>query len=266
MKKQRKAGVMLAFIMAMCLGSEMVTASAEDRNICTVIGENEGAVYLSNGCAMTQKAFQEYSGRDVVLTYGDVIAVRDANIEPIAPGYYNLDSQSEVMYLGSVEEYYANQIKELTVKDISQTCAKITFADADGTVYEWFTEIESMDHFGYQPGIDPRVLHVGDEIECAVETAEYYAGDTLCTREEVIIPFLKRDQNYITHKLTEASLLGDITGDGKVGVMDVVALNKSLLGVRSLADELAFFSADMNCDGAVDIFDLALLKRKVLYK
>ncbi len=57
-----------------------------------------------------------------------------------------------------------------------------------------------------------------------------------------------------------AALTGDVDGDGAVGVTDVIALNKYLLGVGTLT---AAENADVYADGTVDVLDLGMLKRLV---
>ena len=57
--------------------------------------------------------------------------------------------------------------------------------------------------------------------------------------------------------------IGDITQDNNVGVIDVVALQKYLLNQNSIS-ATQYISSDLNTDGNVDVFDLALLKRTVL--
>lgn len=56
---------------------------------------------------------------------------------------------------------------------------------------------------------------------------------------------------------------GDVDADGKCDVLDIVMLQKWLLGSGVLTDSA---SADINNDGCVDVFDLALLKRLVLHE
>ena len=56
---------------------------------------------------------------------------------------------------------------------------------------------------------------------------------------------------------------GDVNGDGEFGVMDVIQIQKWLLGVSGskLKDWRA---AEYNKDGIIDVFDLALMKRALL--
>ena len=57
--------------------------------------------------------------------------------------------------------------------------------------------------------------------------------------------------------------LGDADGDGDLTVLDVVMLQKYILGTGTLT---APEYADLNGDGTVDVFDLALAKRALLQK
>lgn len=59
------------------------------------------------------------------------------------------------------------------------------------------------------------------------------------------------------------TLAGDVDKDGKVGVSDVVLLYKYLHKLSGL-DQTAYDNADVVADGAVDIFDLGMLKRMVV--
>lgn len=59
------------------------------------------------------------------------------------------------------------------------------------------------------------------------------------------------------------TLAGDVDKNGSLGVTDAVLLQKYLLGISKL-DDTAYDNADVLADGAVDIFDLAMLKRKLL--
>ena len=58
----------------------------------------------------------------------------------------------------------------------------------------------------------------------------------------------------------EGELLGDVDGSGELSVVDIVALQKYLLG-----NQVAIVrgNSDMDADGEVDVFDLALLKRVI---
>ena len=59
-----------------------------------------------------------------------------------------------------------------------------------------------------------------------------------------------------------STVRGDVNSDGKCNIMDIIALQKYLLGLKTTVNGA---NADMNADGVIDIFDLALLKRQVIF-
>lgn len=62
-----------------------------------------------------------------------------------------------------------------------------------------------------------------------------------------------------------AQVPGDITGDGETELLDLVTLQRHILGQDGLTAAQSE-RADLNADGSVDVFDLALLKRLLLAK
>ncbi len=234
---------------SMLLGMGTLTAGAEsDPNVCTVVGTKEGSVFLSNGCTLSQDEFQKYADASFALQCGDVVHVKSASIEPIFPGRYALNDGSVIEYLGTVSDCYGDLRKELTITDVNPKRSKITLADADDTVYTWGTWVcYSMKECGYKADIDPDLLVPGDVLLCTVE------------EDSVTYPVQ-------VNALTKADLPGDVTGDGEIGLTDIIALNQSILHIKPLADTKAFLAADMDLDRTIDIFDLALLKKEILTK
>lgn len=57
---------------------------------------------------------------------------------------------------------------------------------------------------------------------------------------------------------------GDVNVDGEVDTLDIVCLQKYLLGLGQLENDGAVSCADLNTDDSVDIFDLGLLKQMVI--
>lgn len=58
---------------------------------------------------------------------------------------------------------------------------------------------------------------------------------------------------------------GDVNLDGELTLVDVVALQKYLLGVQPLTNEQRD-CADLEQDGRINAFDLAILKKRLLKK
>ena len=56
---------------------------------------------------------------------------------------------------------------------------------------------------------------------------------------------------------------GDVNGDGKLNIMDILLAQRSILGLGKLrAEEIA--RADLNGNGKVDILDILLMQKKIL--
>ena len=66
-----------------------------------------------------------------------------------------------------------------------------------------------------------------------------------------------------SEKLAGKWLPGDVNGDGTVDVMDLILLNKYILGSAELSPE-ALAAADMNNDGSVNATDSLLLLKQIL--
>ena len=56
---------------------------------------------------------------------------------------------------------------------------------------------------------------------------------------------------------------GDANGDGVVDIMDVIAANKVILGMKELTDALKA-AADMDHNGMIDSNDSLLILKKVV--
>lgn len=59
-------------------------------------------------------------------------------------------------------------------------------------------------------------------------------------------------------------LMGDLSGDGKLNVSDVVLLQEHLLNKSGEFSKKQFLASDLNEDGFVDVFDLIELKKAVI--
>ena len=57
---------------------------------------------------------------------------------------------------------------------------------------------------------------------------------------------------------------GDVNVDGVIDLLDVIALQKYILGYGPLTNEAAALCADANGDGSVDVYDLGVLRRYVV--
>ncbi len=74
-------------------------------------------------------------------------------------------------------------------------------------------------------------------------------GTMTLTNISVLVPF------------TISSVQGDVNADGSFTVLDLVAMQKYLLGCTALADPAA---GDLQADGVLDIYDLGMMKKLLL--
>ena len=58
-------------------------------------------------------------------------------------------------------------------------------------------------------------------------------------------------------------MLGDVDGSGKINIMDVVILNKAILGKEELSKQ-AEINADVNGDGVPDSADSLLILKYIV--
>lgn len=111
------------------------------------------------------------------------------------------------------------------------------------------------------------------EYWCGV-LSEYLTGEQIPTEstetpttEATTEPTTEMTEPTIEEPTTETSAevpidwTGDVNGDQSIDVLDIILLQKYLLGLEPAAK--LSVNAYMNGDGTIDVFDLALLKRKV---
>lgn len=110
------------------------------------------------------------------------------------------------------------------------------------------------------------------DIRDAAMFREYLLGTRSLTANQKILSdvnrdgvFDKKDLKAMTEpKNVGSRRVGDVNGDGKINTDDAVKLQKYILGAQSL-DEQSYYASDVLLDGTVDVFDLTLEKRLVLY-
>lgn len=71
-------------------------------------------------------------------------------------------------------------------------------------------------------------------------------------------------QTTTTTSLPDETLCGDVDGDKKVGVLDLVLLNRHLLRMPIIDIVYYFENADVNADGVLNVVDAILYRRYLL--
>ena len=252
---KRAISLLLCSTIATVISSTLVSAE-ERENICVVVGVNSDSVMLDMGCVLFHDEYQKYSGSSSLLKYGDVIDINNVKIYPLAPGQFSFDDTSSIKYIGTVSDYYADNIRELTVTE-KKGISQFELTDSEGTLYTWKTDASSMDMFGYSYDVDPHFINVGDVINCAVEYSEYYQGEVLEHRWEVVLPVESEKHSPIGDIIDETAVLnGDANGDGVKSIRDCAFIANALANAK--ADSLPD-TADYNRDGKKDVRDAAAI-------
>lgn len=89
------------------------------------------------------------------------------------------------------------------------------------------------------------------------------ASETDTLETETALPASETDNASESDSAGTQRPLGDVNGDLSVSVLDIVMLQKVMLGLEKFQDQESAVYADVTQDQMVDVFDLALLKRWV---
>lgn len=124
-----------------------------------------------------------------------------------------------------------------------------TIAEAEGAKGEWVQL--SNTSFTIPAGASNMILYV----EADSKTNSFFIDDAAIA--------VKGTKIAASASGSTKSSKGDVDANGKVELLDIVTLQKHLLGNKTTVNK---DNTDMNDDGVIDVFDLALLKRQILKK
>ncbi len=189
---------------------------------------------LSHSFYLTPHMIAEYFIGDTMPAYGDVLSIEgDIGMEPLAATtHFSFLSDGAITVKDSVfgSAVYASY----TVEDMNDFTA--TLSDGNGSYYYY---IDYTDSYLQPDGIDWSTVHRGD-------TATF-----LTWEGTPVIP-------------TALSRLGDANGDGDVSIVDVVMVNRHIMGADMARTTMNTDAADFDKNGEVTHEDsLSILKRLV---
>ena len=243
-----------------------VSAEYEPNQIYTVMNVKDGIYILNNGCVLTQEQIDQYAETPFVPNVGDVIYVAcgfGGCSYNVGMGTFEFDLSEQygedttVKYLGTAEDYYQNT-KELTVTE--NTMNGVMFLqDAQGEAYKMVYSCSTM----------------GTDDTWTGYTADFYKNLSVGTtglfvydenEKDVIIPVeimpsLKAEP--IKAMQANSVLPGDVNEDSQADILDVIIINKAILGKETLTEEQNE-AADLNKNGRVDSDDALLLLKSII--
>lgn len=165
----------------------------------------------------------------------------DARLELIE----NVDNTMAIEYNKDAHSVYLVNCKGTPYKD--GTISKLTFRlPKDASVGETFdVAISRVDDARYNDG---------------VERASVINNSKISVKKvsDVLVYYKEGSDGSIT---TESALRGDVNGDGRVELNDIVAAAKSMVSKSRSADEKMAFFGDVNQDGKFDVLDLIAMAR-----
>lgn len=99
-----------------------------------------------------------------------------------------------------------------------------------------------------------------------VEVSSYFVYDSsIGDNKDLDINTLEISIENIQTDVSGDILLGDINNDGNISGLDILTLKRHLLGINAINDKDALKRANLNQDNAVNVIDLCLLKKLLLY-
>ncbi len=139
--------------------------------------------------------------------------------------------------------------------------------DENGTYYveiSW----EGCEFYGKRTFHFGLIAEMDENYQTNWDPADDYSREGIEISEDTLL-LTERIPAYVEGELvwgiepeSDLQFLGDVNNDKLISLLDVITLQKYLLTVLDL-NETQYQNADMNADGAVNVFDLALLKREV---
>lgn len=243
----------------MLLGTAGIYASAEEKPDwswtyeTTVVAVCGDEVWLSDSCVLYQEEFQERSGESFSLKYGDVIEVSPCCILETFPSQYEFSGEGGIRYLGTAADYYADNIKELTVIEKADKYGEVKLKDNSGTEFSWGSVQNHIKEMwgGYKPEVDEELLNPGDKLNCVMEMKETHLAEGPKEKEFVLLPLDVKSSEIV---------YGDSDGNGKVNIRDAAFISSAL--ALGKADELPE-NSDYNLDGNINARDAAAIARSL---
>ena len=216
----------------------------EDDTVTIIMLGTKGEAYQFNKQYFMPADVSTKYMQGITAEYGDVFKIP----EKLLNYNYNPEKEPEntkIEKLGTAAEYYGT-VKELTVKSNENWTIKAE--DADGTVYTGI--YQSADYTGYDAPVYMDDLKAGETYEFVLDGTE-------------IMLVLPDEKNITVNPVTIIPATGDADGNGKLDILDIITVNKVVMGKETLDPDRIFY-IDFNQNGSADADDSLIMIKKLV--
>lgn len=238
MKKSKGVALSLA-LGTLALGAVPVSAENLEEGISLTVPVTDLAVYTTDGYSVYLSG-DEYSVQHVyeVISISDdttlISILRTKKEDFLATSIYLVDDFSIESFkdLSNLEEYKLETLKE----------GEWTLGDNSGKTVVIVTNINSNNEIDENRFVIPPLTVIFRAVDSDPSMSSALSGS-----------------QYGLYVTAQEVLTGDVTGDDKVSIMDLLSLKKGLLGLKEVTT-----LGDINNDGRVNSADLIQLKKYLL--
>lgn len=210
-------------------------------------------VYLYKDEIVTriEKAKEKVNG-----TYWDKVMKSDGTTGYVARETYDTEANYKKYLVEIVSETTANTANN-TTNTTNATTNTTTNTTTSTTIPATSNSKIKVDANTKIVTIVPNAT-VSDLIKLLGESIKITDENKVLSKNDRISTNNKINGNYIIAKL------GDLNGDGKVDTADLLTMQKHLLSISKIKNNVKVKSADINRDGKIDTADLLKIQKKLL--
>ncbi len=174
---------------------------------------------------------------------GDMLHIKfNGEIVDIIPGCMHFYPDDSITNCGNIEEI--GTLQDLTVTETSP----LTLQDTDGNIYYY---LDSMDIYHQETGQEYTGFHPQQG-----ETVSFWMYN-----HEPVMPNLKTE--LIVNPVVTVSANGDADGSGKLDILDVIIVNRAILGKEDISPD-RISDIDFNGNNKPDAEDALIMMKKIV--
>ncbi len=226
----------------------------KDNGVWVVIGLGKNGTYYLSDCndiyvedTITYDKELSSFGQKTPLKYGDVIKVWGSSWDDMIDSglvYYDTDDGTGgIKFVDSAESYFENT-KELTITKIPSSNTNLVLQDSEGKQYQY-------NYYGFENIWTNTYLIKWYQFETPFDAEKFAVGQTwnfVMNGEDVILPLEMVSADGITVKPVSAvTANGDADGNGTLDILDIITVNKAILGKENLdAERIPYIDFNQN--------------------